>query len=509
MQVRHRIGQGNGPNGYRSNAMGGSRISPDGSMRDHQLYNPERRSYRGGYARGGGGGSHSRPFHPPPHHQPPPQHLPPHHPPRENDVFMEAGRLAAAYLVSKGVLPPNALSGGKWRNDSSIMPQLVRRNYSDERGRRKITGSFKNYESGVKRELVRSGSLPEKSTASVSPKMEARFDDVALVRKDSEITREGDNGTGVESGNSVEESDADVETIKGSDEEHGRNGNYLEQNNEENDEKGNLVRVDNVDSSKEVENVPTEVPIEHDNDSVTERGEKRVLDDVADPREGTSKRAKESVASVDVQSDGCLPLSNSLENRTNISFFPEDNAESSKLVQEKTYDLDLIGAFDVNESHNNNAAPVIIPPSVSETNNNDAIPVDVDLSMNYNFNTPKNNGKRGIIKDAEIEVIDLDNDSGQEDQIFGSPERSIISKLYRGDAVFTDLDGFPNNAHNPDENPDSQDGYGLMISELLGKDNEVGGIPGDDDSIYMSLGEIPISFLRAWEQPTQDYGKPF
>ncbi|EYU33754.1 hypothetical protein MIMGU_mgv1a006125mg [Erythranthe guttata] len=456
MQVRHRIGQGNGPNGYRSNAMGGSRISPDGSMRDHQLYNPERRSYRGGYARGGGGGSHSRPFHPTPHHQPPPQHMPPHHPPRENDVFMEAGRLAAAYLVSKGVLPPNALSGGKWRNDSSIMPQLVRRNYSDERGRRKITGSFKNYESGAKRQLKC---------------------------------------------NSVEESDADVETIKGSDEEEGRIGNYSEQNDEENKEEGNLVRVDNVDSSKEVENVPTEVPTEHDNDSVMERGEKRVLDDVADCREGTSKRPKENVASIDVQSDGCLPLSNSLENRTNISFFPEDNAESSKLVQEKTYDLDLIGAFDVNESQNNDVASVIISPSVAETNKNDATPVDVDLSMNYNFNMPKNNGKRGIIKDAEIEVIDLDNDSGQEDQIFGSPER-------RGDAVFTDLDGFPNNAHNPDENPDSQDGYGLMISELLGKDNEVG-IPGDDDSIYMSLGEIPISFLRAWEQPTQDYGKPF
>lgn len=52
----------------------------------------------------------------------------PHHPPLSpspgrGDIFMEAGRLAAEYLVSQGLLPPDLLSG-KWQNDGDLMNEM-------------------------------------------------------------------------------------------------------------------------------------------------------------------------------------------------------------------------------------------------------------------------------------------------------------------------------------------------------------------------------------------------
>ncbi|CAI0399481.1 unnamed protein product [Linum tenue] len=112
MHARHRS-PGNGYN--RSGSMGlgfggGSRMSPDGSARGggHGFYNSEYRTFRNrGFARGGhrhGPGQQQRAFQ-----------QPPHLPPRKGDILMEAGRLAAEYLVSKGMLPQNALAG-KWQN---------------------------------------------------------------------------------------------------------------------------------------------------------------------------------------------------------------------------------------------------------------------------------------------------------------------------------------------------------------------------------------------------------
>lgn len=106
MHPRHR----SPGNGYRSNPMGmgmASRISPENSGRGHGFYNSEYRSFNRSYGR-----SHGQPktFHPPPPLQPPIAA-----PLRKSDVFIEAGRLAAEYLVSRGILPPGRLTG-KWQN---------------------------------------------------------------------------------------------------------------------------------------------------------------------------------------------------------------------------------------------------------------------------------------------------------------------------------------------------------------------------------------------------------
>ncbi|KAK4398697.1 hypothetical protein Sango_1345200 [Sesamum angolense] len=246
------------------------------------------------------------------------------------------------------------------------------------------------------------------------------------------------------------------------------------------------------------------------NPSLMERGEKRAIDHNTDDREDF-KKLKQWVPHLAAQSDSSLPLSSSMENRPMLEEpRTSKSAQAALSPDQKSLDISLFpkGHTDSCEfMEEKQLFPV-------------ATPIDVDLSMGNNGNLPNKNGKHAV-NDDDIEIIDLEKDTGPEDKTVNNPER-------RGD-MFTDLDGFPNNVHNANGIPDVQDGYGLMISELLGNDipncssvptdlnslhNHMGlpnaeGILGDDDSIYMSLGEIPISLLGAWEQPNQDYGKPF
>ncbi|KAK9151736.1 hypothetical protein Syun_010045 [Stephania yunnanensis] len=87
------------------------------------------------------------------------------------------------------------------------------------------------------------------------------------------------------------------------------------------------------------------------------------------------------------------------------------------------------------------------------------------------------------------------------------------------EAVHSTMEGFPSHMTGTSDLPDAQDGYGLMISELLGTyisncstvpaeivglhtdislHNKTG-ILGDDDPIYLSLGEISITTSRLQE----------
>ncbi|KAL3508298.1 hypothetical protein ACH5RR_027699 [Cinchona calisaya] len=279
-----------------------------------------------------------------------------------------------------------------------------------------------------------------------------------------------------------------------------------------------------------------------------ERGEKRELN------EGTtsmgSKKPRESAPVENAESDGHLSPSKPLdmqqtseelmaaegqavilpseENRLlDISLYPKGDIERCMEYTEekqlfpgsfKTCDLNLMETPDANE--NLDTDPILIFPSGME-NGKQAIPVDIDLSMSNHPRASDRYGKCSV-DGKDIEVIDLENDSAQEDKDLNNSDR-------RMENVFSGLSGFSNSAHDANDIPDVQDGYGLMISELLGNDipncssvpadmnplhNDMGlhngeGILGDDDSIYMSLEEIPISYLRVWEQSTQEYGKPF
>uniref|UniRef100_A0A5B7AK00 Uncharacterized protein n=1 Tax=Davidia involucrata TaxID=16924 RepID=A0A5B7AK00_DAVIN len=277
---------------------------------------------------------------------------------------------------------------------------------------------------------------------------------------------------------------------------------------------------------------------------IMEKGEKRAGQH-SDSGEG-SKKPREWVPSKVTQADEYSHLSNlrekqliAQEGRTSpgeevilesdqersvdSSLFPKSGAEPCiEYAEEKQFfpgsfkicDLNLMEASEVNENHD-----ILFIPSIPESKKEAS--VDIDLSISNNCNMTDKYGRRGA--DGKIvEVIDLENDSVQEDKGFNNSDR-------KAEMVFTGLENFPNHAQNTSDIPDVQDGYGLMIPELLGTDisncssvpadmsslhNEMGlhngeGILGDDESIYMSLGEIPISLLRVWEQPTQEYEKPF
>ncbi|MCE2055312.1 hypothetical protein HAX54_042386 [Datura stramonium] len=279
-----------------------------------------------------------------------------------------------------------------------------------------------------------------------------------------------------------------------------------------------------------------------------ERGEKRALEHDDDCTGGT-KKPRELASSVCALSDGILYHSNSMEDWPNsqepgtshgegvilssdekklvdIPLITKSDVEPGTDFTEKqllpgslkTCDLNLLEASDVNETQN--ADPVHIFPGITGSVKQEA-PVDIDLTMSSNCNIASTYAKSGF-DHIDIEVIDLENDSELENKALNIPET-------RSEVVFTESDVFSNNPHGTDDIPDVQDGYGLMISELLGNDipscsavpanmnslhNDMGlhngeAMLGDDDSIYMSLGEIPISFLRAWEQQTQEFGKPF
>lgn len=287
--------------------------------------------------------------------------------------------------------------------------------------------------------------------------------------------------------------------------------------------------------------------VQSPNSMFMERGVKRAIDYMTDGR-GDSKKIRHCVSTLDAQSDSSSHLSCLINNQPHlqgsetagsalvtpvsdqkvldVSLVPKCEADSVEFMEEKqlfpgsfkTCDLNLSGTCDVGANHE--PPPTIIFPSVTQPGEAGA-PIDVDLSMGSSDNLPEKNSKHGI-KDMDIEVIDLENDSAQDHKVFDNPEK-------RADTLFNDLVGFPSNMHNSNGIPDVQDGYGLMISELLANEspssssvhtdlnslnNHMGlpnteGMLGDDESIYMSLGEIPISLLGPWEQPMQDYGKPY
>ncbi|ONH99552.1 hypothetical protein PRUPE_6G035900 [Prunus persica] len=281
---------------------------------------------------------------------------------------------------------------------------------------------------------------------------------------------------------------------------------------------------------------------------VKERGEKRVLEEHDQLEE--AKKPRQWLPYMVTEADDCFGLSNLSEKKVNSL---EENGSGEKLIiavdQEssvmnesqsqkdggeaciefvpekkpfqnsfKICDLNLMQVCD---AHENRDTDPIIDYRANSGMKKKVAPVDVDLSMN-NSNVSGENS-RHTVDVKEIEVIDLENDSIQENKAFNDAERKPQTE-------FTPLEGFPNHAQNTSDIPDVQDGYGLMISELLGNDfpncssvpedlnsmhNEIGLHNGeetlaDDDAIYMALGEIPLTFLRPWEQPTpQEYEKPF
>lgn len=179
-----------------------------------------------------------------------------------------------------------------------------------------------------------------------------------------------------------------------------------------------------------------------------ERGEKRALEH-DDDCTGGAKKPRELVSSVCSLSDGILYHSNSMEDWPNSQEPGTSHNEGVMLPLDektlvdvplitksdgepgtdftgkqlfpgslKTCDLNLSEASVVNEIQI--ADPVNIFPGITGTVKEEA-PVDIDLTTNSNCNTASQYAKSAF-EHIDIEVIDLDNDSEQEDQALNNPE---------------------------------------------------------------------------------------
>jgi hypothetical protein len=590
-----------------------SRISPESSVRGHGMYTSEYRNYiRGGFGRG-----QQKQFQPPPIPQPI----------RRGDVFMEAGRLATQYLVSKGVLSPAVLSG-KWQNgnlksqmeelqgfrppqhgdSSQISPEIRgpalsrlgeadvgagKRRYSDEfdtvgsrdyaRGRRRVGGSFKEYGSELNREMGRSRSWSEKGRSDLDSGDDDKVSDTveqslqktefplkSLEAGDSKTSPNTVKNTPVETELKSGDSSAgkeitDVAIVDVTDQKDDLTINEEEKQNAAVElpvhkfaEEVNLVSKDSNDLLKDSRfaNVPTRI-----RSSLTSRGSR--IDPVLITEDDIPKECGTSIDDVSVEGSSATDAAAShqttifaetenskesseqiitegsfmndqksndeppgfggwnivvkpaadekepgmnLENPVDITMYPESESEQQQQQQQqidyaeekqlfpcsfKICDLNLMESSDVNENHRD-SSPVLMFPSIPLSQKS-ATPVEIGLSMS-------------TTSCRDVEVIDLESDSMQQD-------RDFDTSITKDETVFTGLDNFPSHPQNVSEIPDVQDGYGLMISELLGNDMTNCGsvnpdvnslqnemvihneeeILGDDDPIYMSLGEIPIS----------------
>lgn len=240
-----------------------------------------------------------------------------------------------------------------------------------------------------------------------------------------------------------------------------------------------------------------------------------------------SSKGKADVKSDLMSAETVVTIADADNSASNPKLLEVEDTTCAKYSQEKQLfpgsfkicDLNLMETTDVTENHNQDQIFMYQPISHLKAENSS---VDVDLSIS-NAGTSSENARR-MPTGRAIEVIDLENDSALEDKAFNMPERKT-------ETAFTDIEGFPNPAPNTVDIPDTQDGYNLMISELLGNDfsnctsvqGEInpldninlhnGEVPlAEDDPIYMSLGEIPfLSIFRNWENatPPQEDGKPF
>ncbi|KAK1310942.1 Uncharacterized protein QJS10_CPA08g01923 [Acorus calamus] len=162
-------------------------------------------------------------------------------------------------------------------------------------------------------------------------------------------------------------------------------------------------------------------------------------------------------------------------------------------------------------------------PEITEVPDDDPVVEDekkalLDVGLSIGGNSSGNNG--GNSGDKVIEVIDLEADDNPCD-----------TSNEKGPLMYPSIESFLNNQVNPDGLPEIQDGYGLTIPEFLGNDANCSSVQTDinnlqpgmilpggqvfpipnvipnDDSIYTSLGELPLNYMdmEVWDHPSLGY----
>ncbi|AEE85200.1 hypothetical protein AtNW77_Chr4g0303981 [Arabidopsis thaliana] len=196
-------------------------------------------------------------------------------------------------------------------------------------------------------------------------------------------------------------------------------------------------------------------------------------------------------------------VNNSTYNRTHTGRTGPGYAEEHQLFPAsfKMCDLNLGGASDVNDGIKESRQAVDFDLSISSSSK----------SLEFGTSTRMSNGK-------EIEVINLDDDQ-EVVKSSNDPGRKQEAAPYMGIDDVPDynerlmmveyLDSFTPINQGTSSVPQNNNTVSLQDREgAIGNDQ----VPNntDDDSIFMSLGEIPLTFLQAWDQPpARGYEKPF
>ncbi|KNA20669.1 hypothetical protein SOVF_050310 isoform B [Spinacia oleracea] len=242
--------------------------------------------------------------------------------------------------------------------------------------------------------------------------------------------------------------------------------------------------------------------------SVAQSDEYSHLSDLSDKHSVSPEKGAMNIFNVSASQDSFTNVSLDLKGGVEANL----NQGEKQLLSNsfKICDLNLMEASDMHENHE---IPALLYPTIPGPRRD--LPVDIDLSVNNSCNLTNDFNDSGSMR-KDIEIIDLESTS-----LEGC--KSPNTSLKNNEAGITSMESFQN-PQNSTENPDGQDGYGFMISELLGNDvpncssvqpdmnslhngmglNHGEGMFSEDDPIYMSLGEIPLSLLRDWEQPTQE-----
>ncbi|KAK1292996.1 Uncharacterized protein QJS10_CPB17g00291 [Acorus calamus] len=274
------------------------------------------------------------------------------------------------------------------------------------------------------------------------------------------------------------------------------------------DPKTGVVNVESNASSEEVSDPCKPIGVESSEQCITQEdvNEKPIDEDchIHCVSEVMQMNSAEEVM-VDVEGPGDANESPRVETKDDPKLGEEK--QEFMVASFKICDLNLMDAPDITE--------VPDDPVMEEAGKEALLDVGLSMADNRSSIDSDNGEEEKLIQVIDLEVEDNPCDSSNE----------------KGQLIYPSIESFLNQQVNPDGLPEIQDGYGLTIPEFFGSDigncssvqadiNNLqtgmtfhGGqvAPGVDDSLYISLGEIPLNYMdmEVWDHPSLEYEKFF
>lgn len=268
-----------------------------------------------------------------------------------------------------------------------------------------------------------------------------------------------------------------------------------------------IQKNDGIDTNTEMNLTSSEIPQEEDYPNLHDSGE---------------TQAKPYIENIPSDDDMVEEIELG-KSSSPVLFSKEEPFEEDKQLEPtsfKTCDLNLMEAPEMTDIPDGSVLGSL-QTSASTIKTEEETAVGFGLSIGHNVNG-SDVYNRASGDNKMVPIINLEDDSPMEDAACGSSKP-------KSETLYSSLENFLSQADHQDDLHSIQDGYSLAISELLGNDipgcpsvssdlnnlqtgmglSGPEGVSGVDDSIYVTLGELPIAFMEAWDQPPQEFGKFF